>query len=1076
MADAIWESYRPELERLYIHEGQKLSEVREYMRTKYGFDERKSQYEKYFKRWGLRKNHSLTSAEGKFIGRRVDKRKREYQKESEVYVDGVQYPPSKLKKSRYNTTFVSTVDNLPNANRVLAPSPSTPEGIVVCTPATPGMRLIWNHSLPWLQFSKLLEPRRDDNLSSLPPALLVTSPQSPGALTNNINRDLMQRLGSIIPWKTLSHPPNINSLSRIVTGLSILMPEEFDGQHRSLATRLCNSPRTTTESLNLELFLLSNNFVSHGPTGKSKDTMDAHDRNVMKLLHMSGWKTMKHIGILLTTREPTAEAIAEKLFASALRLLKLNTVRMMLEAGMDPDSRVDTFYDGPLTCLQFAAQMASLEFGIETVELLLSHGADINLSYNDYPPLYYALKCKNTEAIRLFLSHNAFVTPSCLATAAEISDMDLFIEILDRVTDVNVPYDGDDLNPLARAVACDNLSTVNLLLSRGADINELLDIEFDNGWEMTTVVGLAVREKNLQIIQAMLQSGVNVEHRLHKFPCVSPLTLAVEAGDTGIAQFLLKAGFDIQSASKGWKLSLLERALKQKDVEMSKLLIEWGAQRHMAYSRKQQNSSALLLAVQNGYNDIVDMLVQAGAPLNEVYGDAPGTVLAAAIEKGDLMLIQMLESAGATIIGPKLRGIGNLELAMYLQERGVLKYILEVCGGRVLTRAISTGMPGLAHWLLAYDLDVDGNPTMLDISEHSETPLQAAIKAGSLSLVEMIMERGARVTDCDLAAAVHVGDIDLLSHLSAFFVGRAPTAIGYAIVMDKKEAIKLILDAGIEPTGAPQGFCEGWYCEEGADFTHEDPQSVLELAAQQDDRSTLQILLQYWVWDSQIIGRALTMAVVYQHTGLIDDILEQAVDMNQEIDIYYYDWVNEDGEEIPEWCEILTPLQAAVKNQLVSIVQWLVKNPQTNIDYLGEGEGRRTALQHAVNNGNMDLINLLLDHGANVNSAPSENGGATALQIAAIQGYLGIARKLIDLDADVNAAPAQFNGRTALEGAAEHGRIDMLRLLIDERASLVGKDGERQYRRAVELAENNGHMAAARLLKSFKDQVEESGT
>lgn len=43
MADAIWETYRPELERLYIHEGQKLSEVMEYMRTKYGFDERSVQ-------------------------------------------------------------------------------------------------------------------------------------------------------------------------------------------------------------------------------------------------------------------------------------------------------------------------------------------------------------------------------------------------------------------------------------------------------------------------------------------------------------------------------------------------------------------------------------------------------------------------------------------------------------------------------------------------------------------------------------------------------------------------------------------------------------------------------------------------------------------------------------------------------------------------------------------------------------------------------------------------------------------------------------------------------------------------
>ncbi|GLA48563.1 hypothetical protein AnigIFM63604_004081 [Aspergillus niger] len=1068
MADAIWDSYRSELERLYIHENQKLGEVREYMRTKYGFDERKSQYEKYFRRWGLRKNHPLTPSEGKFIGRRIDKRKREDQKESEVYVGGVQYPPSKLQKSRYNQTFVSTVDNLPDA-----PSPNTPEGIVVCTPATPGMRLIWNQSLPWLQFAKLLKPGQDNNLPSLPSALTVTSPRSPGALTNNINRELMQRLGSIIPWKTLSHPPNINSLSRVVAGLSILMPEEFNGQHRTLATRLCNTPRTTTESLNLELFLLSNNFVSHGPTGKSEETMAAHDRNVMKLFHASGWKNMKHIEILLSSREPTAESIAEKLFASALRLGDLDTVRMMLEAGMDPDSRVDTFHDGPLTCLQIAAQ--DCELGIDFVDLFLSHGADINLSYNGCPPLYYALQGSYYETSRLFLSHNAIVTPSCLATAAELNDLNLFSEILDRVTDVNARSGWQDPSPLARAVSRCNLSMVNLLLARGADINALLDIDFDQDFGVTTVLGLAVRRKNLQVIQTMLQSCVNVNPRLDGLPYISPLTLAVETGDTRIARLLLQAGVDVQVASEGSGLSLLERALKRKDVDMSRFLIECGVQEHMPHSHRQQNSSALLLAVQNGYYYIVGMLVQAGAPLNEVYGDAPGTVLAAAIEKGDQMLIHMLESAGATLIGPKLRKIGNLETAMYLQERGVLQHILEACGGRVLTHAILARKPELAQWLLGHNIDFDGHPGELDTPRVPETPLQAAIQEQALSFVETIMARGARVTDGDLAAAVGLGDIGLLRRLLTGFLGSTPTAIGCAIVTGRKEAIRLILEAGAEPTGTPKLFDNGWYQDDDLDFKPEDPQSVLEIAAQQNDRSTLQVLLQSCVWDKQITGRALTIAVIFHHTGLIDDILKQVVDMNQEIRIYYPDTVNEYDEEIPGWCEILTPLQAAVKNQLVPIAQWLVKSPQTNIDYLGDGAGRRTALQHAVNNGNMELINFLLDHGADVNSAPSEDGGATALQIAAIQGYLGIARKLLDLDADVNAAPARRNGRTALEGAAEHGRIDMLRLFLDEGASLVGNDGERQYRRAVELAEKNGHIAAAKLLKSFKDQVEESG-
>ncbi|GKZ69169.1 hypothetical protein AnigIFM50267_004356 [Aspergillus niger] len=166
---------------------------------------------------------------------------------------------------------------------------------------------------------------------------------------------------------------------------------------------------------------------------------------------------------------------------------------------------------------------------------------------------------------------------------------------------------------------------------------------------------------------------------------------------------------------------------------------------------------------------------------------------------------------------------------------------------------------------------------------------------------------------------------------------------------------------GTETTGTPQSFDDGWYRDDDLAFKPEDPQSVLRIAAQQDDNRLFKFFSNLVYLSSHL---------------LIDGILEQVVDMNQKIKIYY-------------------PDTAAVKNQLVPIIQWLVKSPQTNNDYLGDGAGRRTALQHAVNNGNMDLINLLLDHGADVNSAPSEDGGATALQIAAIQGYLGIACKLL---------------------------------------------------------------------------------
>ncbi|KAK1144989.1 hypothetical protein N8T08_004704 [Aspergillus melleus] len=1058
MAHAVWESYRLELERLYIHENQQLPQVMEYMESKYGFSERKSQYEKYFKRWGLRKNQPLTE-------RRIDKRKREYQKESEVYINGVQYPPNKLKKSRYNKTFVPTVESLPGAD-----SPKTPEGIVVCTPTSSGVQLLWNQSLPWLQFSKLLKPGTNNDLPSLQ-FTLTTSSESPSTLTSNVNQELMKRLGSIIPWKTLSHPPNI---SRIVAGLRILMPEESDDEHHILATGLCRNPRTTTESLKLELFLLSNNFISHGPDGKSKESMKIHDSNVMGLFRMSGWNNTKHIEMLLSSREPTTEAIIEKLFASALRLRDLETVKMLLEAGMDPNSRVDTFEQGPLTCLQAAAEMGDDDLGIKIVQLFLSHGADINLSYNGYLPLQYAIESSNHEACSLFLSWNAIPTPSCLVFAATQRNVGLFSEILDRVTDVNARVrlkgKGDEKSALEQAVYGEQLQMIELLLARGADINTRCKVRQNQINISTTVLGIAVLTRNLEIIQLLLQNCADVNPRLHEVFCISPLALAIGCDNT-IVRLLLQAGLDIEIADKCGSMSLLEHALKLRNVEMSRFLIEYGARTHKAYSHGQL-SSALFLAVQNGYYDIVSFLIQAGAPLNEKYFDGPGTVLAAAIEKGDPKLIHLLESAGARVVGIQLRQIENLETAMYLQASGFLESILKECGGKILTCAIFAQKFDLAQWLLVHNLDVNGGsvePDERSDEDFPENPLEAAILSKSSSFVEILMTRGAKVTDGHLTAAVKRGEITLLRRILIGFLGSAPTAIASAIMDKKTEALKVMLETGADPRGSPY-LDEDWHWVFCLDFPPEDPESVLEIAVLAHNSSILRTLLLSVTWESHLVGRALTMAIVYGHTGIVDDILEQVVDTSQEICIYS-DWF--DGETKFE--QYLNPLQAAAKNQLVPIVQWLVKSSHTDIDYLGEGGRRRTALQHAVNNGNMELIDLLLDHGADVNSAASEDGGATALQIAAIQGFLGIARKLIDLDADVNAAPAILNGRTALEGAAEHGRIDMLGLLLNEGALLVGDYGERQYRRAVELAEKNGQHAAARLVQSWKDRTKESG-
>ncbi|GIK05793.1 hypothetical protein Aspvir_009906 [Aspergillus viridinutans] len=774
--------------------------------------------------------------------------------------------------------------------------------------------------------------------------------------------------------------------------------------------------------------------------------MDSNDKRIMQMFKTSGWTSLKRLQILLSTPEPTAGAIAEQLFASALRLVDLDTVEMMLRAGMSPNNPIETVRYGALTPLQFSASIA-WEEDTGLMDLLLSHEVDVNLSYNGNSALHYAIRSDCEQAMRTLLSHGAIVSPSCLRDAAmyDMSSIEIFRDFVDACEDVNARTGWQDISALAQAVESRNVAMIDILLAKGADVNSLVAIEFDDDWGTTTVLGLGVTSKKLEIIEPLLRACVNVNPDVDGLPLVSPLALAVEVGCFKITQLLLEAKLDVAAADGGGKVTLLERAVKKTNVDLCRLLIAHGAKVDRPWNHEEQSSSALLVALEMSSLEIVNLLITCGARLNDVYSRAPGTVLGAAIEKGDRALLHMLQSAGASVFPPKLRRIGNMETAIYLQQSGILQGILQICGRSILTAAILAKDHELVQYLLDINININFLATTTDVecSNSEQTPLGAAIQTRNFFVAEAILQRDARVTDSDLSHAVAATISDdnrtqFLARLLTGFLGKTPTAVGNTILLGRCDLLQLILEAGVDPTGAPQMFEEVWDLD---GFCLDTPESALEIAAEQGDRSMLQILLQSAPWDPRSTGRALTIAVFLGQNDLAEDRLNFRPDVNQEITVFYPDDEDEYGDMVEARKEVFTPLQAAVKMQQVAVARKLAEH--ADINYLGEGAHRRTALQHAVDNGNMELVNMLLAHGADVNGAPATDGGATALQIAAIRGYLGIARRLIDLEADVNAAPAIFNGRTALEAAAEHGRIDMLQMLLNGGASITG-DGEQQ--------------------------------
>ncbi|KAL3481545.1 ankyrin repeat-containing domain protein [Aspergillus californicus] len=996
----------------------------EYMASKYSFEETRALYGKYFARWGFQKNQKISPSDGIFIGRRINKRKQMFDNDSEVYVNDM--------------THVSTFNSL------IVPGGRSHQLLPhVCTPVSPRMRLSWNTSLPWLRFSKLLQPTRCQDLPWTS-TLAVTSPRDTNLISYTVNEELFDRLKSIVPWSRLSQPTNVH-----------------------IATRFYESKQSTLDTFSLEMFLLSNNLVSHGPQRKPSDSMRAHDRRVL-MLRTSGWNNATQFRTLLSANEPTAGAIAE------------NIIGIALDAGMNPNCPIDTVYHGPLTPLQYlatsddglksdAGRGGDNESGLaKLIGLFLHHGADVDLSYNGTSPLHDAVKAYNSYLIELFISHGAQVTPACLVAAAgKIRNPKLFSQLLRSDTDVNT-RSHKRLNPLVEAARHGNVNIIELLISRGADVNALVrsDLTWQDRWGLgvTTVLGHAVVHESLEVVGALLGTCPNVNPELDGLPFLSLVLLAVQhcRYDQQILERLLRAGID-QVPGQCGKRSLVEQALQYRNIGACEVLLRYGAMINRPLYTKEQTTSALVCAILCGATEFAIVLIMKGARLNDVYTDSPGTVLGAAIEMGDVSLIQSLQSAGVAVVGSRVSQIGNLKTAEYLEESGILGEILKVCRVDILAAALRAKNDDLVRKLLPHNLDLNSFNTNTNIDGWLNTPLQAAIWAGSAEFVYDMLDLGAKVTDCDLAAAIDRGGGDYLELLRCLLIKvheRAPTAVSSAVLHDclspdsSLKPLKLLLTSGVDPTGTPAqaypivgGNRKGL----GLHYEVETVNLVLELVSRYGSTAMLEDLFKASHWDSKVVDRALTVAMYFSRYQIYD----------LEITVRFLNCDYDDGSGSCKY-EVFNPLQLAVEHQQVSLVQRLATRGNLDVKYLGEGIGRRTALHHAVENGNMELINLLIRQGGNINIGPATDGRATALQIASIQGYLGIARRLIGLGADINAAPATMNGRAALEGAAEHVRIDMLHMLLDKGASVTGDDGERQ----------NGHLTAAKLLISFEPRGE----
>lgn len=159
-----------------------------------------------------------------------------------------------------------------------------------------------------------------------------------------------------------------------------------------------------------------------------------------------------------------------------------------------------------------------------------------------------------------------------------------------------------------------------------------------------------------------------------------------------------------------------------------------------------------------------------------------------------------------------------------------------------------------------------------------------------------------------------------------------------------------------------------------------------------------------------------------------------------------------------------TRLEFAASEGLVAEVAQLLRDGDGAAEGPQSREMRSDALLSAVSNGHVEVVELLVASGVDLEHR-SEEMRSTALMIAALQGSVAIVRLLLDHGADLRAT--RFPNQTALTIAADKGNVEVLELLLD-RSGLHYLEGSEEDRRSLELllrrAAYYGRVEVVRLL------------
>jgi len=353
---------------------------------------------------------------------------------------------------------------------------------------------------------------------------------------------------------------------------------------------------------------------------------------------------------------PSRKALSQIL--EGLERDEIATIKNLLTSGWNPNAPIG---DGSLL---------TLISKVESAELLVRAGAEIDGGKNGWAPILIHSACSHPEVVRFLISRGANVNISyrrgdradvpigttSLMKAASRGDFDIVNLLLKAKADVNAS-DECGHQALFHALRYDQNKIAKILISRGARLCK-------------DVLCPAIARGNLEMVRLLISKGAEVNHVFqklnndHYWP-VGKTLLGYAIGNADrngyskkIAECLIRAGADVNQPSPWHELrrsagkengrdimaSPVRIAAERQQEGIMKLLWKFGAK---ATLREAVAGSTVERAVWYDLRVTMKLLIQSGADVNTPGRESGKRPLDLAKEKRHLEIISMLEKAGA---------------------------------------------------------------------------------------------------------------------------------------------------------------------------------------------------------------------------------------------------------------------------------------------------------------------------------------------------------------------------------------------------------------------------------------------